>query len=137
MKVHVEYTDGTIEEFDNLQDAQQGIQETVTGCDFATSVRRVYSIPGDDPEDEREIPLFCNWSCTLTAEPLRETTLAIKVRYNPAATDPESLAAAFDQLLDTALSTPDILADYDNPSVDEFYVLDLSALEMRTEEEPK
>jgi hypothetical protein len=40
------------------------------------------------------------------------TTLSLEVRYNPRKTDPESLASAFDTLLETAMSTPDILDDY-------------------------
>jgi hypothetical protein len=47
-------------------------------------------------------------------------TLTVDVDYNPAITDPESLAAALDTLLQTALSTPGILEDYGNPVVGEF-----------------
>ena len=37
-------------------------------------------------------------------------------------TDPDSLACAMDRLLETALSTPDILSEYGNPKVGEFFV---------------
>ncbi len=47
-------------------------------------------------------------------------TLTVDVDYNPAMTDPESLASAMDTLLETALSTPGILDDYGDPVVGEF-----------------
>ena len=51
-----------------------------------------------------------------------KTTLTVEIEYDPAMTDPDSLACAMDRLLETALSTPDILADYGNPRVGEFFV---------------
>jgi hypothetical protein len=51
------------------------------------------------------------------------TTLTVDVQYNPRVTDPESLAVALDRLLEIALSTPEILDDYGNPVVGEFFVL--------------
>jgi hypothetical protein len=51
-----------------------------------------------------------------------KTTLTVEVEYDPAMTDPESLACAMDRLLETALSTPDIFDDYGNPKVGEFLV---------------
>jgi len=51
-----------------------------------------------------------------------KTTLTIEVRYNPDVTDPESLAVAADRLLETVLSTPEILDEYDNPRFGEFLV---------------
>ena len=51
-----------------------------------------------------------------------KTTLTVEIEYDPAMTDPESLACAMDRLLETALSTPDILDDYGNPKVGEFFV---------------
>lgn len=50
-------------------------------------------------------------------------TLKLDITYDPKLTDAESLANAMDILMDTALSTPDILDDYGNPCVGEFYVL--------------
>lgn len=47
-------------------------------------------------------------------------TLTIDVDYDDDLTDPESLAAAADVLLQTALSTPELLADYGNPAFSEF-----------------
>ena len=51
-----------------------------------------------------------------------KTTLTVEIEYNPEMTDPEGLACAMDRLLETALSTPGILEDYDNPNVGEFFV---------------
>ena len=39
-----------------------------------------------------------------------KTTLTVDVDYDPAMTDPEALACAMDRLMETALSTPDILS---------------------------
>ena len=51
-----------------------------------------------------------------------KTTLTIDVEYDPQKTDPEALACAMDRLLETALSTPDILSEYGNPKIGEFFV---------------
>jgi hypothetical protein len=47
----------------------------------------------------------------------------VEVEFNPAVTDAESLATALDRLMETALSTKDIFADYGNPIVKEFYTI--------------
>ena len=49
--------------------------------------------------------------------------LYIEVEFDPAVTDAESLASAMDRLMETALSTPDILADYGKPAVKDFYAV--------------
>ena len=51
-----------------------------------------------------------------------KTTLTLEIDYDPQQTDPEGLAAAMDQLMETALSTPDILDEYGNPKVGKFWV---------------
>jgi hypothetical protein len=51
-----------------------------------------------------------------------KTTLTVELEYDPTATDPEGLASAMDRLLETALSTPDILDEYANPKVGEFFI---------------
>lgn len=51
-----------------------------------------------------------------------KTTLTVELEYDPAKTDPEGLACAMDRLLKTALSTPNILEEYANPTVGEFFV---------------
>jgi hypothetical protein len=51
-----------------------------------------------------------------------KTILTVEVKYNPRFTDPEGLAVALDRLLETALSTPDILSEYGNPAFGEFFV---------------
>jgi hypothetical protein len=51
-----------------------------------------------------------------------KTTLTIEIDYDPATTDPEGLACAMDRLLETALSTPDILGDDGSPTIGEFFV---------------
>jgi hypothetical protein len=52
-----------------------------------------------------------------------KTTLTVDIEYDPEFTDPERLASAMDQLLETALSTPEILDDLGNPTVREFSVV--------------
>jgi hypothetical protein len=51
-----------------------------------------------------------------------KTTLTVEIEYDPAATGPEGLACAMDRLLETALSTPDILDECGNPTIGEFFV---------------
>src|SRR3990172_11462486 len=53
-----------------------------------------------------------------------KTQLTLEIEYDPALTDPEGLASALDRLLETALSTPDLLSEYGNPVVGEFLVAD-------------
>lgn len=49
--------------------------------------------------------------------------LYVEVEFDPAMTDAESLATAMDRLMETALSTPDIMAEYGDPAVKEFYAV--------------
>jgi hypothetical protein len=51
-----------------------------------------------------------------------KTMLTVEIDYDPASTDPEGLACAMDRLLETALSTPDLLDEYGSPTVGEFFV---------------
>jgi hypothetical protein len=51
-----------------------------------------------------------------------KTTLTVDIKYDGRKTDPESIASAMDRLLETALSTPDLLDEYGNPTVGEFFV---------------
>ena len=51
-----------------------------------------------------------------------KTTLTVEIEYKPTMTDPEGLACAMDRLLETALSTPDIMEEYGDPTVGEFFV---------------
>lgn len=44
-------------------------------------------------------------------------TFTITVNYNPKITNEESVGAAVDNLLETALDTPGILDEYGNPDV--------------------
>lgn len=53
-------------------------------------------------------------------------TLQLTVRYNPELTDPDALCSALDQLLETSMSTTDILDEYGNPSVSEFSVVEFN-----------
>jgi hypothetical protein len=50
------------------------------------------------------------------------TTLSIEIDYDPAVTDPESLATAADGLLQTVRSTPNTLDEYGNPRFGDFFV---------------
>ena len=59
-----------------------------------------------------------------------KTTLTVEIDYDPEMTDPEGLACAMDRLLETALSTPDILSEYGNPKVGEFFVAKETAAPM-------
>ena len=52
----------------------------------------------------------------------KTTTLTVDIEYDPRKTDPEGLASAMDRLLETALSTPDIMEEYGNPTIREFFV---------------
>ena len=54
---------------------------------------------------------------------MKVATLQITVRYDDTITDGESLASAADRLLETALSTPNILEEYGNPTFGEFLVI--------------
>ena len=51
-----------------------------------------------------------------------KTTLTVEIEYDPTVTDPEGLACAMDRLLETALSTPEIMDEYANPIIGEFFV---------------
>jgi len=51
-----------------------------------------------------------------------KTMLTVEIEYDPQKTDPEGLACAMDRLLETALSTPDILDEYGNPTIRKFSV---------------
>jgi len=51
-----------------------------------------------------------------------KTTLTVEVEYNPRKTDPEGLASAMDRLLETALSIPEVMDEYGNPTIGEFFV---------------
>ena len=62
-----------------------------------------------------------------------KTTLTVEIDYDPEMTDAESLASAMDRLMETALSTPDILSEYGNPKVGEFFVAKETAAPMSGE----
>jgi hypothetical protein len=51
-----------------------------------------------------------------------KTTLTVEIDYDSEMTDPESLACAMDQLMETILSTPGILSEYGEPTVGEFFI---------------
>lgn len=53
---------------------------------------------------------------------MKSCTLTLHISYDPQVTDPESLASAFDTLLETALSTPGILEEYGDLAIGEFLV---------------
>lgn len=60
-EIHVRYSDGTSKTYRDLEAAQEGILDTVTGCDFATTVEMVV--------DEDGSTLYCEWSLTLKDTP--------------------------------------------------------------------
>ena len=51
------------------------------------------------------------------------------IEYDPELTDPEGLASAMDRLLETVLSTPDIMKEYGDPKMGEFFVANLAVTE--------
>jgi hypothetical protein len=53
---------------------------------------------------------------------MAKTTLTVDIEYDPELTDPEGLASAMDRLLETALSTPGVMAEYGDSQVGEFLV---------------
>jgi hypothetical protein len=53
---------------------------------------------------------------------MQKTTLMVDIQYDPEMTHPEGLATAMDRLLKTALSTPDLLDEYGNPHIGEFFI---------------
>jgi hypothetical protein len=55
---------------------------------------------------------------------LATATLSVEVTFNPEDTDAESLAVAADRLMETILSTPDILDEYGNPHFGPFLVVE-------------
>lgn len=54
--IYVKYTDGSEESYDSIEEAEDGIHETVTGCDFAATVETV-------EDTETGETLFVSWSC--------------------------------------------------------------------------
>jgi len=57
--ITVHYTDGSTARFNNRAEAEEGISETVIGCDFAVGVE---SIESDD-----DLDYSCNYSIKLEA----------------------------------------------------------------------
>jgi hypothetical protein len=53
----------------------------------------------------------------------RSCRVALTLTYDDEITHPDGLATAMDMLLETALSTPDILADYGPVGVSTFDIL--------------
>lgn len=51
-----------------------------------------------------------------------KTTLTVEIEYDPRKTDPEGLACAMDRLLETAVSIPEVMDEYGNPAIGEFFV---------------
>lgn len=52
-----------------------------------------------------------------------KSILFVAVEFDEKITDAESVASALDQLMRTALSTPEILDEVGNPRVSEFFAL--------------
>ena len=53
---------------------------------------------------------------------MEKATLTLDITYDPNITDADSVAVALDKLMETALSTPDILDEYGSPEIGAFYV---------------
>ena len=52
---------------------------------------------------------------------MKSAKFTLEVEFDPEITDEDSVASALDTLMETALSTPDILDDCGNPKVGEFF----------------
>ena len=72
--------------------------------------------------DEGTTTVICTPGSPIEKEDPNQATLEIEVRFDSTHTDAESVASAFDQLLETVMSTPGILEDYGNVIADAFYV---------------
>ena len=59
-KVTVKYTDGTEESYGSIKEAEKGILETITGCDFAVNVQDIEYQNGKNKSD-----LYCKWHIEL------------------------------------------------------------------------
>ena len=60
MKYHVIYTDGSEQEYETLEQTEEGVRETVTGCDFAVTVNGVFAIDAG-----KRLDFGCSWTLTL------------------------------------------------------------------------
>jgi hypothetical protein len=56
-------------------------------------------------------------------------TLTIEIEFDPAVTDEHAVGEAVDMLLETAMSTPGILDEYGNPTINQTYILEGSVKE--------
>ena len=61
---------------------------------------------------------------------MAKTTLICDIEYDPSLTDPDGLASAMDRLMETARSTPGIMAEYGDPTVGEFLIVDENIAEL-------
>ena len=73
MKVRAFYTDESTEDFDSIPKAQDGIAETVCGCDFAATLDALYEI-NEDGDVLHNKPLQASWSVSIT-EPAPDEVL--------------------------------------------------------------
>jgi|TARA_R110002051_G_scaffold324070_2_gene419902 hypothetical protein len=64
----------------------------------------------------------CTTGVSIEKDDPNQATLEIEINFDSTRTDAESIAVAFDQLLETVMSTPGILEDYGSVIVDAFYV---------------
>lgn len=53
----VVYTDGSEDVYEDIEAAENGIIDTITGCDFAVAVARAENHDGQ--------PLYCSWKVRL------------------------------------------------------------------------
>ena len=64
MKYHVIYTDGSEQEYETLEQTEEGIRETVTGCDFAVTVNEVFAV-----DDGKRLDFDFSWTVALRRQP--------------------------------------------------------------------
>ena len=64
MRYHVIYTDGLEQEYETLKQTEEGIMETVTGCDFAVTVNEVFAI-----DAEKRLDFTCILTVALKRQP--------------------------------------------------------------------
>lgn len=60
MKYHVSFSDGSEQDYETLEQAEEGIRDTVSGCDFAVTVNEVFALDAG-----KRLHFGCSWTVTL------------------------------------------------------------------------
>jgi hypothetical protein len=65
--IWVRYSDGSEGTYETIQEAQEGISETVLGCNFAATVDSVELVSRKTGKVVKT--LYCQWQVTLLTQP--------------------------------------------------------------------